>query len=141
MKLKEKEFSASFSCTIKAKTEEGCDLLDDVMGSLNIGAATLKLGNRTIYIDAIETNYSAPDEDNEVLISCTLAVDEDLMKESEEDLLVDDLKDEKLVVTFYADWETDEQGDKCKANLEITDLQVDIDFHDGETLTFAATAE
>jgi hypothetical protein len=140
MKVKDTQITARFTCTVKSQKSADNYLLEEVQSNINIGAATLRLGKKSLVLDAIETDFVDGEETNELLIGSELEVDNSLQDDGDEDLALEDLFSEDLAVTFYAEFENDENGNKLAAALLITDMAVEITI--GKVcFTLQATAE
>jgi len=140
MKVKDTQITARFTCTVKSQKAADNYLLEEVQSHINIGAATLRLGKKSLVLDATETDFVDGEETNVLLIGSQLEVYEELKDEGDEDLTLEDLFSEDLAVTFYAEFETDEVGEKLAKALLITDMAVEITI--GKVcFTLQATAE
>lgn len=126
MKVKDTQITARFTCNVKSQTPADNELLEEVQSSINLGAATLRVGNRSIALDATYSEFEETEETSVLQINCTLEVDGELKDEGDEDLTVEDLFSEDLTVTFYAEFENDDNGNKLAAALLITDMEVHI---------------
>lgn len=140
MKVKDTQITARFTCTVNSQKAADNYLLEEVQSHINIGAATLRLGKKSLVLDATETDFVDGEETNVLLIGSQLEVYEELKDEGDEDLTLEDLFSEDLAVTFYAEFETDEVGEKLAKALLITDMAVEITI--GKVcFTLQATAE
>ena len=140
MKVKDTQITARFTCNVKSQKPADNELLEEVQSSINLGAATLRVGNRSIALDATYSEFEETEETSVLQISCNLEVDGELMGEGDEDLTVEDLFSEDLAVTFYAEFENDDNGNKLAAALLIADMEVHITI--GKvSFTLQATAE
>jgi hypothetical protein len=140
MKVKDTQITARFTCKVKSQKAADNYLLEEVQSHINIGAATLRLGKKSLVLDATETDFVDGEETNVLLIGSQLEVYEELKDEGDEDLTLEDLFAEDLAVTFYAEFETDEVGEKLAKALLITDMEVHITI--GKvSFTLQATAE
>jgi hypothetical protein len=140
MKVKDTQITARFTCTVNSQKAADNYLLEEVQSHINIGAATLRLGKKSIVLDATETDFVDGEETNVLLIGSQLEVYEELKDEGDEDLTLEDLFSEDLAVTFYAEFETDEVGEKLAKALLITEMAVEITI--GKVcFTLQATAE
>jgi hypothetical protein len=140
MKVKDTQITARFTCTVNSQKAADNHLLEEVQSHINIGAATLRLGKKSLVLDATETDFVDGEETNVLLIGSQLEVYEELKDEGDEDLTLEDLFSEDLAVTFYAEFENDENGNKLAAALLITDMAVEITI--GKVcFTLQATAE
>jgi len=126
MKIKNTQITARFTCTVKSQKAADNDLLEEVQSHINIGAVTLRLGKKSIVLDAIETDFDDGEETNELLIGSQLEINEELKDEGDKDLTLTDLFSEDLMVTAYAEFENDEVGEKLAKALLIIDMAVEI---------------
>lgn len=135
--MKNKTVTAEISVTIPIlKTLEDDGLV------LNVGALTLKCGDRNFILDSTETNWtSGKRKGKKFELSTTLVVDLDTFEEGEEynyDLTEEDLKSKDLVAEFYcSDDDVEEENsfdfDKAKFALIVT---VDDKCYEIKNVTF-----
>lgn len=124
--MKNKTVTATISVAIPIlKTLENDGLV------LNIGALTLKCGNRNFILDSTETNWTnGKKKGKKFELSTTLVVDLDTFEEGEEynyELTEKDLKDKNLTAEFYCSDDDVEEEDSFDFDNAKFELAVVVD--------------
>jgi hypothetical protein len=146
---KQDNFSVSYSCIVVGEGAKGKRLLKKYTEGINVGAATLKVGNRVICFDAMEVYFSEPERycgfkdttkwSSEIYVKTTELLD--FYLDGEKNLLLTDLLHPELKVLINMEWDGEPIADKYAENLTFESREIQVKFDGGKVLTLPAKAE